>query len=75
MCGRHDAAGEFPQCCHCMMSPHSAPDFGVIAPMAPTHISLIATLVAPGSAKHLVNVLSQPFVFGVFSAPFEPPRA
>jgi hypothetical protein len=78
MCGQQanpEQSAQPAQChCMCMLSHHSLPDFGLIAPMAPTHVSPLATLVTPAAHKQSMDVFSQPLAFGFFSAPFEPPR-
>jgi hypothetical protein len=61
--------------CGMMNSKRHQPEFGLIAPMAPTFTEAFAAISAPDTIRQLVSFSSQFILQGFASAPFEPPRA
>ena len=58
-----------------MKSGRQMPDFGLIAPIAPTLPAPLARLATPDIARQGVLVLIESARSGFLAAPFEPPRA
>lgn len=58
-----------------MNSSKHQPEFGLIAPIAPTFTEAFAAVSAPGAIREPVRLSSQFTLQGFASTPFEPPRA
>jgi hypothetical protein len=72
--GSHSHQGQ-PMACNCpMKSGKRLPDFGLLAPIAPTAPAAHVTLAAPEITRGFFSVFAQSASSGFLSAPFEPPR-
>jgi hypothetical protein len=72
--GSHSRHGQA-MACHCATkSGARLPDFGLIAPIAPTKPASLAMLASPELIGRAFVIYAQSPVSGFFSAPFEPPR-
>jgi len=73
--GAHSHPGQ-PMACHCpSKSGKHLPEFGLIAPIAPTAPEAFATVAAPASSRTAVPLSSLSLTQGFSAAPFNPPRA
>ncbi|MBZ5696078.1 MAG: hypothetical protein LAN36_12055 [Acidobacteriia bacterium] len=71
----HSHSGQ-PMACHCSTkSRNSAPDFGLIAPIAPTMPAPLVTLAVPDAVRQPFSTYTQSAVSSFLSAPLQPPRA
>lgn len=71
--GSHAHAG--PAICHCSKSGTRLPDFGRIAPIAPTAPEEFAAIDGPDFTQQPILSHSSSTAEGFRSAPFNPPRA
>jgi hypothetical protein len=60
--------------CHCSGKSHKLPNFGLIAPIAPTAPSEFASLDQPRAAQESLSITSASARQGFSVAPFTPPR-
>jgi hypothetical protein len=73
--GSHSHRGQA-MACHCATkSGTQAPDFGLIAPIAPTKVTSLARFANPEMTGQAFAIYTQSAAPGFFPAPFEPPRA
>ncbi|HXX46147.1 MAG TPA: hypothetical protein VEJ38_15560 [Candidatus Acidoferrales bacterium] len=62
--------------CHCSgKSQKQLPEFGLIAPIAPTMTEEFATVGVPDSSRQPLQVRSASLAKGFAAAPFNPPRS
>jgi len=75
-CLPHSSHSSAPVPCHCSgKSQKQLPDFGLIAPIAPTMTEDFASVGIPDSARQPRQSASPSLARGFTSAPFTPPRA
>ena len=72
--GSHSHQGQ-PMVCHCQdKSGKHLPDFGLIAPIAPTMIEAFVVVGAPDASRYPVRTYMQSPARGFAPTPFDPPR-
>jgi hypothetical protein len=72
--GSHASRGQA-MACHCGMKQNQMPDFGLLAPIAPTKTESLARPANPELSRRDFAGYAQAAASGFSSAPFEPPRA
>jgi len=73
--GSHSHSGQTMPC-HCSTkSGKQIPDFGLIAPIAPTMTEDFAAVDLPGSARQALRFFSVSIAQGFAAPPFSPPKA
>ncbi|HXX17847.1 MAG TPA: hypothetical protein VEJ46_00450 [Candidatus Acidoferrum sp.] len=73
--GFHPHAGQ-PMTCHCQTkSGKQLPDFGLIAPIAPTMTEQFVAVDAPDAFRRSMQISSQAPTQGFSIGPFNPPRS
>lgn len=80
MHGSQAQHGKALQCSHCRGQKKCGigsqlPDYGLIAPIAPTSPATQFVIAGPATVRLLIHLYSQEAIPGFDSEPFEPPRA